>query len=152
MRDFTFSDGTFVPAGSTMFVNSYGAHYDPANYSSPSEFKGFRFVVDDTSIHPRQSQHANGGNEAEKQERQQPQQLLVKPTLNYQPFGYGRLAWCVLSISLNIGGQSLISSGVLFREQPGTFHGGKPDEAYVSVPARNIRHSDRYGCCTFGVL
>ncbi|KAF5321052.1 hypothetical protein D9619_000106 [Psilocybe cf. subviscida] len=92
MRDFTFSDGTFVPAGSTMFVNSYGAHYDPANYSSPSEFKGFRFVVDDTSIHPRQSQHANGGNEAEKQERQQPQQLLVKPTLNYQPFGYGRLA------------------------------------------------------------
>ncbi|KIL65509.1 hypothetical protein M378DRAFT_76984, partial [Amanita muscaria Koide BX008] len=43
LRDFTFSDGTTIPAGSTMAVPFNGVNTDPNDYSDPSVFDGFRF-------------------------------------------------------------------------------------------------------------
>ncbi|KAM6503705.1 Cytochrome P450 [Amanita muscaria] len=43
LRDFTFSDGTTIPAGSTMAVPFNGVNTDANDYSDPSVFDGFRF-------------------------------------------------------------------------------------------------------------
>ncbi|KAF8887264.1 cytochrome P450 [Gymnopilus junonius] len=69
-NDFVFSDGTFVPAGVTICVNSYGSHHDETLFPLPETFNGFRFVKDDS----------------------QEQTLMTKPTLEYNVFGYGKRA------------------------------------------------------------
>lgn len=68
-----FSDGTVVPAGSSIWVNSYGSHHDEALYPSPETFDGFRYVAE------------NGSD----------QSPMSKPMLEYNAFGYGKHAWCV---------------------------------------------------------
>ena len=70
-KDFVFSDGTYVPAGSTICVNSYGSHHDEALFPFPETFDGFRFVTEDS----------------------QDQTPMTKPTLEYNVFGYGKRAW-----------------------------------------------------------
>jgi len=42
--DYTFSDGTFVPAGTTVSVPTSSVHRDPDTYADPLKFDGFRFV------------------------------------------------------------------------------------------------------------
>ncbi|KAF4619932.1 hypothetical protein D9613_004667 [Agrocybe pediades] len=70
MKDFTFSDGTIVPAGSHLCVNSWGNHRDEQYYPSADAFDGFRFAKEDGVD----------------------QQLLATPTLEYNAFGHGRPA------------------------------------------------------------
>ncbi|KAF8165943.1 cytochrome P450 [Crassisporium funariophilum] len=70
LKDFMFSDGTLIPAGSTLRVNSYGSHHNEDLYPSPHSFQGFRFVNEDSL-------------------KQIPS---AKPTLDYNPFGYGKHA------------------------------------------------------------
>lgn len=65
LRAFAFSDGTRIPAGTTLAVSARAAHYD-----SDPEFRGFRFV----------------GSEKER---------YVSTGAGYVPWGYGRHAWCV---------------------------------------------------------
>lgn len=48
LKDFTFSDGTFIPKGSYLNVPT-ALHRDDENYSNPSIFDGFRFVDMDVS-------------------------------------------------------------------------------------------------------
>lgn len=79
-KDFVFSDGTFVPAGTTICVNSYGSHHDETLFPSPETFDGFRFVTEDS----------------------QEQTPMTKPTLEYNVFGYGKRAWYALSRSLYV--------------------------------------------------
>ncbi|KIL60305.1 hypothetical protein M378DRAFT_168332 [Amanita muscaria Koide BX008] len=43
LRDFTLSDGTTIPAGSTVSVPFTPVHTDANDYSDPSVFDGFRF-------------------------------------------------------------------------------------------------------------
>ncbi|KAF9067154.1 cytochrome P450 [Rhodocollybia butyracea] len=43
LRDFTFSDGTVVPAGTIVAVASQALHHDGAYYKDPETFKPFRF-------------------------------------------------------------------------------------------------------------
>ncbi|KIL65514.1 hypothetical protein M378DRAFT_162148 [Amanita muscaria Koide BX008] len=43
LRDFTFSDGTTIPAGSTVGVPFNSVHTDANDYSDPNIFDGFRF-------------------------------------------------------------------------------------------------------------
>ncbi|KAJ3755699.1 cytochrome P450 [Lentinula raphanica] len=43
LRDFTFSNGTVVPAGAIMSVASVGMHHDNTLYEDPEEMKAFRF-------------------------------------------------------------------------------------------------------------
>ncbi|KAF8639979.1 hypothetical protein AX17_001225 [Amanita inopinata Kibby_2008] len=44
VRDFTFSDGTVVPAGNMLAVPLYAIHRDAENYRDPGTFDGFRFA------------------------------------------------------------------------------------------------------------
>lgn len=44
VADYTFSDGTFVPAGTLVAVPSSSVHLDPGIYKDPLKFDGFRFV------------------------------------------------------------------------------------------------------------
>ncbi|KAJ4468686.1 cytochrome P450 [Lentinula edodes] len=43
LTDFTFSDGTTVPAGTTIGVAAYMHHHDEAQYDNPYTFDAFRF-------------------------------------------------------------------------------------------------------------
>ena len=43
LQDYTFSDGTFIPAGATVGIPTEAVHTDPTNYENPTEFDGFRF-------------------------------------------------------------------------------------------------------------
>ena len=42
--DFTFSDGTSLPAGTVLGVSSSSVHRDPRIYEDPQSFDGFRFI------------------------------------------------------------------------------------------------------------
>ncbi|KAJ3495013.1 hypothetical protein NLJ89_g10697 [Agrocybe chaxingu] len=68
LRDFTFSDGTLVPAGSSLFVKFHGLYGDEEIHPWPPTFDGFRYLCEDNSS----------------------QVMLTKPTLDSQAFGYGR--------------------------------------------------------------
>ncbi|KAG6865152.1 hypothetical protein C0991_004835 [Blastosporella zonata] len=43
-QPFTFSDGTVIPAGSTVGVAGYSAHMNETSYEDPHTFQPFRFV------------------------------------------------------------------------------------------------------------
>ncbi|KAJ7579737.1 cytochrome P450 [Mycena floridula] len=75
MKDFTFSDGTVVPAGFSLGVAQWSLHFDSSIYSDPHEFNPFRSPAteDETkSVKFRQT--------------------MVTPRLDYIPFGHGRTA------------------------------------------------------------
>ncbi|KAJ4498835.1 cytochrome P450 [Lentinula lateritia] len=44
LKDFTFSNGTTVFAGSTIIAPGYAIHHDARHYSNPADFDGFRFA------------------------------------------------------------------------------------------------------------
>ncbi|KDR66030.1 hypothetical protein GALMADRAFT_162272 [Galerina marginata CBS 339.88] len=44
MKDFTFSNGVIVPAGTEIAAATYSTHMDNQNYDRPTEFQGFRFA------------------------------------------------------------------------------------------------------------
>ncbi|KJA17748.1 hypothetical protein HYPSUDRAFT_205974 [Hypholoma sublateritium FD-334 SS-4] len=70
VKNFVFADGTLIPAGSDLFSNAYGMHFDEELYPSSHSFNGFRFVQEDSTK----------------------QLQLIKPGLDYVPFGYGKHA------------------------------------------------------------
>ncbi|KAG6840059.1 hypothetical protein C0991_009289 [Blastosporella zonata] len=43
-QPFTFSDGTVIPAGSTVAIAGYPAHMNETSYKDPHTFQPFRFV------------------------------------------------------------------------------------------------------------
>ncbi|KAK0471601.1 cytochrome P450, partial [Armillaria novae-zelandiae] len=68
-KDFIFSDGTIVPAGSYTAVPAFSTNMDERNYKDPLEFKPWRFSDGrDDDKHPQ----------------------LVSPGINFMIFGYGR--------------------------------------------------------------
>ena len=44
LEDYTFSDGTTVPAGTIIGISTSSIHRDPAIYEDPLKFDGFRFI------------------------------------------------------------------------------------------------------------
>ena len=73
VKDFTFSDGTVVPAGTHLCANAWGVHRDEAHYPNAEIFNGFRFFGEDGVDQP----------------------LMATPSLDYMAFGHGRPAWYV---------------------------------------------------------
>ncbi|KAK0196180.1 cytochrome P450 [Armillaria mellea] len=71
-KDFVFSDGTVVPAGSHIAVAALGTHLDEENYEDPLEFKPWRF------------------SEKRKQEGESSRHQMVTPGLDFVFFGHGR--------------------------------------------------------------
>jgi cytochrome P450 len=78
LQDYTFSDGTTVPAGSTVSVRVGGAHHNAELYPDPLRFDGFRFVK------MREEAISNGSTGKTFD--------IVSVNANYLPFGYGRHA------------------------------------------------------------
>ncbi|KAJ7760789.1 cytochrome P450 [Mycena olivaceomarginata] len=74
MKDFTFSDGTTVPAGTLIGVAILSEHHDETNYTNAGVFDGFRFS--------RMREQAGEGIKHQ----------MVTPTPDYLFFGLGRHA------------------------------------------------------------
>ncbi|KZT64524.1 cytochrome P450 [Daedalea quercina L-15889] len=74
LQDFTFSDGTFVPAGTTLSAPSHSVHHDGQFYESPDVFDAFRFA----------RMRADDGEGTRHQ--------MVATSTDYITFGHGRHA------------------------------------------------------------
>ncbi|KAF8621411.1 hypothetical protein AX15_007823 [Amanita polypyramis BW_CC] len=76
MKDFTFSDGTMIPAGNLIAVAMRPIHLDSEYYKDPTTFDAFRFE------------------KMRKEEGENTKHKFVSLDLNYLLFGHGRQA-CV---------------------------------------------------------
>ncbi|KAM6499133.1 Cytochrome P450 [Amanita muscaria] len=74
MKDFTFADGTTIPAGSTLGVPFNAVHTDPDIYADPETFDGFRFE------------------KLREQDGENNKYQVVSLSADYVLFGYGRHA------------------------------------------------------------
>jgi cytochrome P450 len=74
LKDFTFSDGTFIPKGTTIVAATRSIHLDGAFYENPHTFEPFRFA-----------DLRKGNNEGVKHQ-------FVSTTAEYLAFGHGRHA------------------------------------------------------------
>ncbi|KAF4626773.1 hypothetical protein G7Y89_g11385 [Cudoniella acicularis] len=79
-KDYRFKDGTVIPRGTVLAVPSYCLHRDPAVYTKPRDFDGFRFS------RPREVA-ADGGKTNENIKHQ-----MVSTDINYLAFGHGKHA------------------------------------------------------------
>ncbi|KAI3614209.1 cytochrome p450 [Moniliophthora roreri] len=75
MKDFTFSDGTTVPAGTTVSLPSAGVHLDSKNYENPYVFNPWRFSDIRSSSSDESIKHQ-----------------MSSPNIEYLLFGSGRHA------------------------------------------------------------
>ena len=75
VRDFTFSDGTFIPKGTHVAATARPVHLDPNIYGDPLVFKPFRF-----------SEAPEGTADAIKNQ-------MVTTSLENLHFGHGKHAW-----------------------------------------------------------
>ncbi|KAK7054327.1 hypothetical protein VNI00_003520 [Paramarasmius palmivorus] len=73
-RDFQFSDGSFVPAGTKIAAATYNAHQNEVAYPAPESFKPTRFA------------------ELRDAEGESIKHQLVTPTLDWLSFGIGKRA------------------------------------------------------------
>ena len=80
LKDFTFSDGTFIPKGTHVAAAAHSVHLDEKNYEDPLSFKPFRFA-----------EAREGVNDAKYAVDNQ----LSTTSLQYLPFGHGKHAWSV---------------------------------------------------------
>ncbi len=78
MKNFTFSDGTFIPRGASIAAISGAVNMDDKIYEDPLTFKPFRF-----------SEAREGANSAREAVKNQ----LVTTSLENLTFGHGRHAW-----------------------------------------------------------
>ncbi|KAH7926831.1 cytochrome P450 [Leucogyrophana mollusca] len=74
LKDFTFSDGTFVPKGSVVSVASHAIHHDDVIYENPDVFEPFRFA------------------DLREEEGEALKHQMVSTGLEFLPFGHGRHA------------------------------------------------------------
>ena len=79
LKDFTFSDGTFVPKGTVVVAAIRSIHYDETFYENVHTFKPFRF----SDLHEEDGEGVK-------------HQFTLTRT-EYLPFGHGRYAWYDLS-------------------------------------------------------
>ena len=75
MKDYTFSDGTFVPKGTFIAVASRAIHMDESIYPRANEFDPFRF-----------SRMREGEGQATKHQ-------FVNTAVDFLVFGHGKHAW-----------------------------------------------------------
>lgn len=80
-QSFTFSDGTFIPAGAKVGAPTLILQRDPTSYENPQAFEGFRFVV-----------VRDGKPELSK--------TMVTTGTDYHLYGHGRHPWSVLITAL----------------------------------------------------
>lgn len=94
LQDFTFSDGTMIPAGNFVATAVTAIHEDGAFYDQPHEFDGLRFSKmreqaqgRDDSADFDDSKAEPGGNDW--------MHRMTGTSPSYLAFGGGRHLWCV---------------------------------------------------------
>lgn len=75
LEDYTLSDGTFLPAGSLVFIASTAIHHDDEYYEDPYAFKPWRF------------------SEMRQKEGQHTKYQMVNTSNEFVSFGHGKHAW-----------------------------------------------------------
>ena len=105
LKDYTLSDGTFLPAGTHIACNSVSTHYDETFYPNAREFDGFRFVSKSgSSACPSSSgreEEKGKGEEEEEEEKNDGREMrsvkdrAVSTSSHFLTFGHGRHAWYV---------------------------------------------------------
>ncbi|KAI0071400.1 cytochrome P450 [Panus rudis PR-1116 ss-1] len=73
-KDFTFSDGTFIPAGTFVSVPTWSTHHDEEYYDDPDTFNPWRFISKDD------------------EDSQGTTNNMAATSPEYLPFGYGKHA------------------------------------------------------------
>ena len=86
MKDFTFSDGVRIPAGTFVCVPLYATHYDDQTYAESSKFDPNRFAADAPEA---------GATALAEKDGEHRQQQMVTPTPQYLSWGLGRHSWYV---------------------------------------------------------
>ena len=81
MKDFTFSDGTFIPKGTIIGVATRCLHHDEKFYKNPNVFQPLRFA----KMHEEDSKGAK--------------YQFASTTTEYLSFGHGKHAWYVILTS-----------------------------------------------------
>ena len=76
MKDFTFSDGTFIPKGTTIVAPSKCLHLDNEHYDNAHVFDPFRFSASTCDEEEEDAKHH-----------------FVSTGTEYLPFGHGKHAW-----------------------------------------------------------
>ena len=79
LKDFTFSDGTFVPKGQFISAAMHSMHHDGELYANPDVFNPWRFA------------------DLRTQEGEELKHQLVSTNSDYITFGHGKHAWYVIS-------------------------------------------------------
>ena len=75
MKDYMFSDGTFIPKGTLVGVADRFLHYGEKFYENPDVFQPFRLA----------EMHKEGNDETKAQ--------LVSTSIGHLFFGHGKHAW-----------------------------------------------------------
>ena len=75
LKDLHFSDGTFIPVGTSIVAAASATHMDEENYDHPEIFNPWRF-----------SNIREEDGEATKHQ-------FVSTSVDYIPFGHGKHAW-----------------------------------------------------------
>ena len=78
LKDFRFSDGTLIPAGTFVSAATMPIHHDDEFYANPDVFDPWRFA------HKRE------------EDGEGIKHQYVNTSAEYIPFGHGRRAWYVL--------------------------------------------------------
>jgi cytochrome P450 len=81
MKDFTFSDGTFIPKGTMIGVAARCVHHDEKFYENPGVFQPFRFA------------------EMQEDDSESAKYQFVSTAIEYLAFGHGKHAWYAVFIS-----------------------------------------------------
>ncbi|KAI9569397.1 cytochrome P450 [Boletus coccyginus] len=74
LRDFTFSDGTFIPKGTSVAAATRSLHHDNNFYDNPEVFEPFRFAC------------------LREDDEQDAKHQFASTSIEYLPFGHGRHA------------------------------------------------------------
>ena len=76
LKDFKFSDGTFIPKGTLIAAPSLSLHHDKNFFENPDVFEPFRFA------HMREEDGKGSKHQ------------FASTSIEYLPFGLGKHAWC----------------------------------------------------------
>ena len=98
LKDITLPDGTMIPSGTLICAASHPTHHDEGIYDAPYTFDPWRFS------RVRESADESGRFQ------------LVNTSVNYLPFGHGKLSWYVSAATV---ARVKRSSLTISRFQPG---------------------------------
>lgn len=93
LRDYTFPDGTTIPAGTMIAAAATATQLDEEFYDRPEEFDGFRFSKLREAAAEAESNL--GEEETESGQEEQWRYRLTGTGLGYLAFGGGRHVWYV---------------------------------------------------------